>query len=519
MDYLYKTTFTTMAKIVSPSDSDRFIAKASLAPLKNVLPKDVYPEDNPDLLYFSANGAVAGLCNKNGDAIDGTTALEINSSAKNKYISTDHDREKVVGVILYPGLSKFGSNDIISEEEAKTLNEPFNMCVAGILWKAINPMLSKYLINMGDSIGEDALSLSWEIAFNSYDIGVGSKNVFDAEKISQEDVRFATYNKFLRANKGEGIDGAGKDVFRIINNNPIILGYSIVPNPAGNVKGILPLGKTEDSENDASRAKIEVEKCNIPIIIKNSEEKNINLLNQCVNSNISKTMNIESIQDIETKWDEIRKLESAASVAKFLKDEIAKKSDEYVKQVQAKDDLVKTIQADKAENEKRAKELEESLAELEKEFEKVKEAAKAAELAQKFQEHMLAFEEEFEIDDEDRTIIASDVKQLDDKAFAAYMAKCKVLMKEKSKAKKAKDSKKAKDDKEDKKDQGKDEDKEKADDDESDASIKEAIASVKEEEKQTILNTPIIDKQLLESLKDSFANIKVNGKSLKEFKK
>ncbi len=521
MDYLYKATFTSLAKIISQSEQDQFIAKASLLPLQDILPKDIYPENSPDVLYFSANGAVCGLCNRNGDALDNATALEIYGSSKNKYLSVDHDREKVIGAILYNGLTKLGTNEVISEEQAAALQEPFNMAVAGVIWKSISPMLAKYLVNIGDSIDDDALSLSWEIAYNEFDIGIGSKNVIKAERISKEDVRFASYEKLLRGNGGEGKKD-GVDIYRIIKGNPIILGFSVVPNPAGNVKGILPILPKKDEDV----VKIDDSAASIHKKIEKSEEKNITLINDCVNNNITKIMDIKSIQDIESKWEEVRKLESAASIVKFLSDSIAQKSAEYVKQIEAKDNLVKTVEAQKVENEERASKLEESLAELEKEFEKVKLAAQAAEVAQKFQERMASLEEEYDFDDETRAIIASDIKVMDEESFAAYAKKAKVLMKEKSKAAKkakdAKDSKKEKDDKkEDKKDGGKDEDKEMDDEDDkkSKAEIKAALASVKEDEGQKIVNTTIIDKDLLNSLKNAFAgSIKVDGKTIQEKK-
>ena len=87
--YKYSSTFTSTAKVVNPSEQDRFIAKASLAPLKGILPADVNPDDDQDLLYIVANDACSSLMNANGDAISAKTALAIYKSAKNKYINVD----------------------------------------------------------------------------------------------------------------------------------------------------------------------------------------------------------------------------------------------------------------------------------------------------------------------------------------------------------------------------------------------------------------------------------------------
>ena len=56
---------------------------------------------------------------------------------------------------------------------------------------------------------------------------------------------------------------------------------------------------------------------------------------------------------------------------------------------------------------------------------------------------MASFDEEFDLSDEDRKVLASDLKDLTEDAFSAYKGKMAVLMKEKNKA-----AKKAKMDKE-----------------------------------------------------------------------
>ena len=53
---------------------------------------------------------------------------------------------------------------------------------------------------------------------------------------------------------------------------------------------------------------------------------------------------------------------------------------------------------------------------------------------------MASFDEEFDLSDEDRKVLATDIKDLNEESFAAYKNKMAVLMKEKNKAaKKAKE--------------------------------------------------------------------------------
>ncbi len=575
-DFKYRSTFTALANVVAPTEQDRFIAKASLEPLKGLLPTDVNPDNDPDLLYISCNGAVGGLCNKNGDAVSNATALAINGSAKNKYISVEHDREKVVGVILYPGLTRYGSNEPLTPEVAATLNEPFNMAFAGVLWKVISPMLSKYIVNQGGSIGQDALSMSWEIAFDSYDIGVGSRNIFDAKVVKADDATFGVYEKCLRQNGGKGTDASGKEVFRIINGDAIILGYSVVPNPAAEVKGILPVEKTDTAlagineifklsdeklkefsatlfktakergitleqvdtafavsaqqlaeamnrtGDAAADAGLAVETLTAAVAafsqggpfvkasVQKSEEKNITPPIPGVTLNTHQSMKIDSLEQLNSNWAEIRKCETAASVADFVK-AIKDGSDKYMADLKAQEDLLKNAELAKAANEKRSAELKASLDEVKKELAEVRSAQQAAETNQKFQERMASFDETFDLDDEDRAFIAKDVKDLDDESFAAYSKKCEKVMA--AKKKKAPPFKKGDDKKDDDADDAKAAELKAAE-------IKAALASVKEGDDQKKLpNGVAVDEDVAQQMATAFgASMKIDGKTVAERK-
>lgn len=564
MDYKYLSTFTAVAKVVSPSEQDRFVAKASLEPLKGLLPADVNPADSPDLLFISCNGAVAGLKNRNDDCISCETALAIHETARNKYITTDHDREKAVGVVLYPGLSTFGANIPLTNEAAAALKEPFNMAFVGVLWRTINPMLSKYIANHG-AIGEDALSMSWEIAFNDYSIGVGSQNLFDAKIINADDPNFAAYDAYLRVNKGEGKDPSGNEVFRVIGPGSLILGYSVVPNPAAHVKGIIPLEPApevneadvvENPDNaasnlsqipDSQRAFLEglvdssmgFHLCDITMedgqiheripvmacryipkgidgtkvvsvkISEKSEEKNITHANASVTPNTDNPMpKITNLSELETA---LAKHEAVAEVTSFVK-AIQQGSEDYVKKIEAAENLVKSAEAARLESEKLAQKTQASLDLIKAELDQVKAQAAEAEATQKFQERMAAFDEAFDLDAEDTKIIASDIKDLDDASFAAYMSKSKKLMAAKAKKKAADkaDDDQDDDDKKDKKDA-------KA---AADKLIEKAMASIIANKGETTVRSTVeVDQTMVEAMGEAFGeSFKINGKSVKSKK-
>lgn len=543
-EYRYTSRFTTSARIVSPSDQDRFVAKASIASLKGLLPADIKPEENPDLLYFASEGAVSGMINRNGDGVSAETALEINHTAKHKFISSEHDRAIINGFILDTGFSRFGSSEPLTKEDAATLREPFNMCVVGALWKVVNPMLAKYLTINGDAVGSEALSLSWEIAFQSYSIAVGSKNLFDAKIITPEDPNFSAYEKLLVSTGGNGRAPNGDPVFRVITGSPVILGYSVVANPAAEVKGILPITKAvepvipveatpslaevtpEVAPEVAAEAAVEkpAETIASPLpepllaaasenISHKSQEKNITPANPRVNLNRPITMDIKTISDIEQNWAEICKMEATASVA-IIQEAIKKGSEEYIAKIEAEKSLVKTAEEAKASAEKRASELEVTVAEVRKQLEELTQRAAASELAAKYQERMTSFDEEFDLDDEDRQIIASDIKDLTDEAFEAYAKKCKKLMAGKAKKSGNPFAKKGEDKKEEKDCCKATDDKDADDSKASVPDIKAAIASVKSDDAAPV-NGVQVDQDLYAQMAAAFgASFKLDGKAL-----
>lgn len=213
-------------------------------------------------------------------------------------------------------------------------------------------------------------------------------------------------------------------------------------------------------------------------------------------------MDIKTISDIEQNWAEICKMEATASVA-LIQEAIKKGSEDYIAKIEAEKALVKTAEEAKASAEKRASELEVTIAEVRKQLEELNQRAVASELAAKYQERMASFDEEFDLDDEDRQIIASDIKDLTDEAFEAYAKKCKKLMAGKAKKGGNPFAKKGEDKKEEKKDEGC-----------ASTDIKAAIASVKSDDAAPV-NGVQVDQDLYAQMAAAFgASFKLDGKAL-----
>lgn len=561
--YRYRATFEASASITQISKDERQVAKASLAPLKELLPAGIDPEENPDLLYIAFDGALGGFVNLNSDGISAATAVEIYKSAKFKHISVDHDRASVVGAIIHPSLTTLDTHEILTDEQALALGKPFNMSCAGVLWKVVDPMITGHIQQQGDSTAKTVLSTSWEIAFTNYNIVVGSRNIFEAKIITEDDPSFGIYDKMLRCNGGKGTNERGEELHRAIVGDALILGYSIVSKPAAAVKGILPIEKLESAPAESlQNAPVESVQPAVPVaaqitqdqldtiaksveksvleslqkslhnetssaqktvsetvVSKKDQEKNEIISPASVTPNTASIMKIESIEQLEST---LGKHEATAAVVDFVK-AIKEASEQFSKDIQAKEDLLKNAQLAKEENEKRATELAASLAEVKKELSEIKAAQEAAEANQKFQDRMASFDEKFDLDAEDRKLIASDIKDLDDAAFETYAAKCDKLMAAKKK-KAADKGEKPGDKKNDKEpDQDADDKKAKAAAEAAAAEaakVKEAVASLTEDKGQaTLPNSVVVDEDLKTRMAAAFGDsILVNGKTLNQHK-
>ena len=166
-------------------------------------------------------------------------------------------------------------------------------------------------------------------------------------------------------------------------------------------------------------------------------------------------MKITKIEDIT---DTLLKEATASSVTEFIHEELKKANEQFIterteKEVELKaaNEKINTVTAEHEAVKKQVSELSEKLSALE-----VEKEAKAKE--ETFNMHMASFDEEFDLSEEDRKVLASDLKDLSEEGFSAYKSKMSVLMKEKNKA--AKKAAKAKMDKEDLKDKVVDENKE-----------------------------------------------------------
>lgn len=255
----YTTRFTASAKVYHPSLQEKKEALASLDQLKGLLPADIVPENDLDIVYIVGNLAVAGLLNLNDDGVTMGDALACYQRFERRQCNIEHNRKQIVGYIVKAGLSEFGTDRLITEDEARAAGEPFNIVTVAAIWKVADQDLCNFILQSAapGSPDKDALSLSFEVGFNDYSIVVlpGSDTVLSqaVRLISHESSAFDQYDKLLRVNGGSGRmsskGGSPDRVGRILSPPLLPLGQGVVTVPAAAVKGITPVLTQQDGQD------------------------------------------------------------------------------------------------------------------------------------------------------------------------------------------------------------------------------------------------------------------------------
>lgn len=496
MDTPFKTTFAAQIRAIEPSDTERQEAKASLTDLKALLPEGINPDDDPQLLYISANLYVAGMVNKNDDGVDIETALATYKGFEKQQLNIEHDRGRVAGYILHAGLSEFGTDRLITEDEARTVGRPFNVAVAAVLWKVNNPKLCSYITEASNPLHPDykTLSLSFEVGFSSYDIAVidSETRVVSEAKATYRpaDADYETMAKKLRTNGGSGRPAVDSTdgIYQILTGTFIPLGGGIVTAPAAAVRGITAITEpvvSQVDENAADCEEFEVEddnteaaaieiaaqtareqmtiaraemKADLARLMRLFEKKSLShiistetrvspITSTTIQSYMSKTL----LQQMKEKVASAEKPEDMKQVfagVMEIADAIVQKSEELSAQLDAEKNRGAAIEAARAEAAAASDELKKTLDLVRAELDAIHATQAAAAAETQFNERMATIDEEFELADEERALLVDEVKPLDEAGFGTWMARAKKLMKEKTKSfkKQQKDDKQKKTD-------------------------------------------------------------------------
>lgn len=408
-NFEFTTNFSSVVKPLVSAEKDEYLALASMVQLEDFLP-EVDTHKNIDLLPIAFNACVANRVNKNGDVIDTKAAVDLCQSFINKQINLEHNRERVVGVILKAGFSAFGSDEPLSKEQVEKLDGPFNITLGGVIWRVVNSELADLIEDASDptSSNYEKISASWELGFNQYNLvllGEGQKNMSHAEKITEPE-KIQEFAENLRALGGSGKLN-GKNIYRQVVGNIVPLGIGLTENPAADVKGVL----TQTEKNKKIEKNI-------------SESKQ----NSVKDNNV---MKLNSIQDIT---DENLKEMSASVVSEFVENELKKASENFHEEKTKYDEAIKAAEEKAAQLAEEHEALKKSFEEVKSQLEEMKAEEADRQALETFSSRMSSLDDELNLSDADREVLASQIKDLDEEGFEAFAKDIKILMSSKLKA-------------------------------------------------------------------------------------
>ena len=422
--FKYKTIFSSEVKPLVSEEKDAYLALAALSSIGDLVP-EIDTEKNVDLLPVAFNAFVANRVNKNHDVINTEAALSIANHFVNKPINIEHNRDKVIGTILTAGYSEFGTDNPLTEEQVKNMKGPFNVTLGGVIWKSVNEDVANLIEDSSDPTSENYLkvSASWELGFSDYELVVMSsddKNIENGEFISDQKV-VAELEANLKSFGGDGLTEDGKFLYRHVIGNIVPLGIGLTETPAAEVKGIVT--KKAEAKDTVEEEKAPEESRSESI----SHEKEKNVKNKYISKD--KNMKINSINDIT---DENLNEVSASAISDFIQKELEEASEKFSAERQEVESALKEAEEKHETLSKDHDELKTNMEAIQTELETLKAEKLEKEKQEAFNNRMSAMDEDYVLTDEDREVIASDIKDLNQEDFEAYSNKMAVLLSNKN---------------------------------------------------------------------------------------
>ena len=434
----YRTTFDL--SIAACEIQDGFlVSKSNIQNLKSLIPSEVDLENNIDLMGVAFNAAVVNEFNKNGDGISTKTALESIKQFIHKPTNIEHDKKKIVGHIVKAGFSSYENSEILEEIDPNE-TDPFNIALGAVVYKTVDKDFFDLLNNSTNPKSNiyNTISASWEIGFNDYMIAVGSRNLKEAEIISDPQ-RIQEMRPMLRGFGGKGFTDDGKEVYRLIVGKVYPLGIGFTMKPAANVKGVISL--QEDSEIE--------EKGDAAVLIKIEKKENVELqkIAAKISQNLKKTVNNTNIMELETLLSELKESlvekkfsqEAIAGMTSTFAEAIKQKDEEYKASLNAAEKERAEIAKANEELKNSVESIKEELKAAQKRIEEFESLKKQEEAVARFNERMEEIDSLYDLEESDASFIAEKLKNLDssEEAFASLKKELEVFWSTKNKAKKA----------------------------------------------------------------------------------
>jgi hypothetical protein len=434
MDFKYKSTFQMPGITVLPFSFEKDVAKASLENLTSLIPnQEINFDDNIDLLGVAFNAAVINKFNKNDDGIDTQTAVRIANLFRHKPTNIEHKKDKVVGHILTAGFSKYGDSEILTPTQLENYNDAFNLSLGAVVYKFVNKDFASALEDSATNPNSQyygKISTSWELGFNEYKIAVGSDSLKEAEIISDEKQIQELKGK-LKAYGGDGKLNDGTRIYRLVVGEIFPLGIGYTTSPAADVNGIVVNNDEFVQYEEQPKSKIYSFK-NHFFSKKDSQSKNIN-----VNHKKQSAMELENLVSEVREALLTKKIseEAAANMTATFTEAIKKKDQEYRNELQSAKEAAENLTKERAELKASVEEVQKQLADALSKLSEFENEKRAAQALARFNSRMEEIDQMFDLDDEDRQVLADDIKSIgdSDEAFASYKNKLSVIWRSKNK--------------------------------------------------------------------------------------
>jgi hypothetical protein len=508
-EFPYYSTFSSVIKPIVSADKDRYLAVASLEQIKAFLPA-VNTEENHDLLPIAFNACVVNRVNKNDDLIDTKTAIAIYKNFIHKQINAEHNRKRVIGVILTAGFSEFGTDKPLTEEQVKDMTGPFNIALGGVIWRIVDSGVADVIEDAGDPSSNNfmKMSASWELGFSDYGCAIlppDAKNLENGKLISTA-AEIDKLREFLKALGGTGSLEDGRRVYRQPNKDVLPIGIGVTETPAAEVKGIATEDTSASEVADKMKTVDDAFKKSSEELTKSVEAVAENNISQATNSDVNTerhiVMPITKFNSIQEITDESLKQATASVVAEFISSELTTANKTWL----AEKNKLETELSSAVAATKKAKEDYDAMQATVKKLEETVSALNAEkaerEKVEKFNARMEEVIKEYELDDEARAAVVEDVKAVvSDDDFSKWLKKASIFLKAYSK--KAKFDKNAIKDKNDK--TADPACKDKKDAMAATASVVDNAVDNADKDKAAVTNTTTTDKNFADKFKNAFA--------------
>lgn len=397
-------------------EEDHYLATASINKLREFLPNHVNLDINKDLMGVAFDAFVVNRGNKNGHMISTENAIAMVQNFVNKPFNIEHNRKTIVGFCTGYGFSAFGSSEPLTLEHVQNTNQPFNVVLSGFVWKIANPEFAEELVSSSDPSSTDYLSVSasWELGFNEFNIAEGSKNLNEATIIDDED-SIIQQKDDLKVFGGSGVSSvSGKQIFLNLQGAILPLGIGFTNNPAAEVKGVV-ITRDEEDLNKNEKQDNQINKKSVSSEIKD----------------VKKTMQINQIEDIT---EDAMKEVSANAVREFISNKITELAKDWTAKAEEKESALKAAQDELTSLKADLEAIKADSEKVKADFAEVQENILKQEIEATFQRRMSLIDDEFNLTDADRTIVAEDLQAIaDEESFDKWYNKFATLAEAKKK--------------------------------------------------------------------------------------